>query len=284
MSTQEQARQDGDTYGLQRNTPSSIRLNAQHYIWKDAVGGNLHSRIAVNNASTTRVADIGTGTGIWMHDMKREYPAIQIDGFDISLEQAPHPAWLPPDIRLHKLDVTKAIPDEFCEQFDIIHLRLFLAVVQDNDASPIIRNLISMLKPGGWLQWAEHPFQDLGDVRVEAPSPDVSSTAMQAYLDLAQAGSDKKWAWVPKLPRTFSSLGLIDVESSSPPSKPYTWLYSTQLIMGAVLEISYQILDNSTPESKGPVMRRIIEAACGDMRNGVYLTYSPLVVIGRKRL
>jgi ubiquinone/menaquinone biosynthesis C-methylase UbiE len=41
-------------------------LNAQHYLWKDAVGANLHPGIPLRDVEGTRIADIGTGTGYFL--------------------------------------------------------------------------------------------------------------------------------------------------------------------------------------------------------------------------
>ena len=45
-------------------------------------------------------------------------------------------------------------------KYDIVHVRLLILVVENSDPRPIIRNLVQMLKPGGYLQWEELNYPD----------------------------------------------------------------------------------------------------------------------------
>ncbi|THD00355.1 hypothetical protein EYZ11_000248 [Aspergillus tanneri] len=135
-----------DAYPLRRNYLSSMRLNAQHYLWKDTVGSNLHPGIPVPKyGEGIRIADIGTGTGIWITDISREYPAAQIDGFDISFDQCPHPQSLPHNTSLRSVDIYQPLPEDLYGVYDIIHLRLFLVVIRNDDPVPVLSNLVKML-------------------------------------------------------------------------------------------------------------------------------------------
>lgn len=80
-----------------------------------------------------------------MADVNREYPAAQIDGFDVSFDQCPHPAWLPKNTSLRYLDLYQPLPEDLHEVYDIVHLRLFLVVIRDDDPVPVLSNLIKML-------------------------------------------------------------------------------------------------------------------------------------------
>ncbi|KAL8728212.1 MAG: hypothetical protein Q9181_005425 [Wetmoreana brouardii] len=87
-------------YGLSRGYAPSLRLNFQHQLLRDLLGYTLHPDIVVkgNLPPNPRVADVGTGTGQWLIDISHEIPSAQLDGFDISKEQFPSTAWLPPQI------------------------------------------------------------------------------------------------------------------------------------------------------------------------------------------
>lgn len=80
-----------------------------------------------------------------MADVSREYPAAQIDGFDISLDQCPPSQWLPKNTSLRCLDLYQELPEDLYEVYDIIYLRLFLVVIRDDDPVPVLRNLVKML-------------------------------------------------------------------------------------------------------------------------------------------
>lgn len=77
--------------------------------------------------------------------MSREHVSAQIDRFDISLDQCPPPEWLPPNISVRKLDILKPLPEELLGQYDIVHVRLFICVIRDDDPVPVLTNLLKML-------------------------------------------------------------------------------------------------------------------------------------------
>lgn len=77
--------------------------------------------------------------------MSRENASAQLDGFDISLVQCPPPEWLPSNVSIRKLDIYKPLPEELVGKYDIVHVRLFICVIKDNDPVPVLTNLLKML-------------------------------------------------------------------------------------------------------------------------------------------
>lgn len=91
-----------------------------------------------------------------LYDIARSNPGLhELHGFDISAGSFIHAAHLPPNVQLHVADAMEAPPKEYQDYFDIVHVRLLQSVVKDNDPGDIIRNCITMLRPGGYLQWEE---------------------------------------------------------------------------------------------------------------------------------
>lgn len=89
-------------------------------------------------------------------------------------------------------------------RYDIVHTRLIYCVVQDEDARPILRNLMRLLKPGGWLQWdelnVEHSFLMRTETGVQSPVMDKMLEALK-----------QKGKWVSRLPESMAASGLYDV-------------------------------------------------------------------------
>lgn len=109
---------------------------------------------------------------IWLLDLARTLPrSAQLDGIDISLSQCPPPAWLPQNVTLRRIDVFGTVPDHLINYYDVIHIRHFVCVVKSNEPMPLLRNLLAMLKPGGWIQWDEWDVasRHLTQVSREAP-------------------------------------------------------------------------------------------------------------------
>ncbi|TVY42903.1 N-methyltransferase [Lachnellula subtilissima] len=134
-------------YLLVRGMHSSIRLNLQHYLWKDGLGYLIHPSIPLPRPDS-RIADLGTGTGIWLLDLASQLPATtQLYGFDIFPSQYPHAAHLPPNITLSVLDNLQPEPPKDLQgTFDIVHLRLWLGVVPNGDPIALLTHALKLLR------------------------------------------------------------------------------------------------------------------------------------------
>lgn len=154
------------------NDNNNARLNLQHYQWKDALGYLLHPSIPITkDQQNLKIADIETGTGyeprthclffcsgqiantpedprIWLLDLARDLPAsTQLDGFDISTAQYPAKEHLPPNVHLRILDILASDPPKDLQnQYDIVHIRLFIGVVCHGDPMPLLLNLVKLLR------------------------------------------------------------------------------------------------------------------------------------------
>lgn len=76
----------------------------------------------------------------------------QIDGFDISSAQYPPRAWLGTSVNLITHDAFKPFPQEYLGKYDIVHIRFFATIVNDEDAEPLLDNLIALLSTWQVLQ------------------------------------------------------------------------------------------------------------------------------------
>lgn len=134
-------------YGLGRGYAASLRLNFQHQLLRELLGYSIHPDILSRGTLplNPKIADVGTGTGQWLIDVSHEIPSAQLDGFDISKDQFPSKAWLPPQISFGELDITKPIPSSLEGIYDVVHLQLFLCVVQKDDPLVILKELSKML-------------------------------------------------------------------------------------------------------------------------------------------
>lgn len=69
--------------------------------------------------------------------------SVQLDGYDLSDEQ--YPANLPSNVSLQVLNAMDDPPQHLLEQYDIVHLRLFLSVVKDNDPTSLFKHCLKLL-------------------------------------------------------------------------------------------------------------------------------------------
>ena len=81
----------------------------------------------------------------WLIDLSPELPSAQLDGFDVSEDQFPSKVWLLSHISLSQLDITKDVPRNLEGMYDVVHVQLFLCVVQKEGPTAIMNQLYKLL-------------------------------------------------------------------------------------------------------------------------------------------
>lgn len=92
-------------------------------------------------------------------------------------------------------------PDHLLGQFDIVHVRLIMLVIKDNDSASVIRNLYRLLRPGGFLQWDE---VDSAGLYIEKTDPSVKKLFKSFALPQGAKRADK---WKTDLVRALDDHG-----------------------------------------------------------------------------
>lgn len=72
-------------------------------------------------------------------------PSAQLDGFDNNLSQCPPKEWLPDNVNMYDFDVFSDLSRDLIGKYDIVHVRLLLLIVQNNDPMPLLKKFIQML-------------------------------------------------------------------------------------------------------------------------------------------
>jgi ubiquinone/menaquinone biosynthesis C-methylase UbiE len=119
----------------------------------------LHPRIVASIPSNAKIADIGTGTGIWLIDLADTLPSTcTFTGYDTSSDQYPSASSLPSNVTL--CTQPQSIFDEFpsSEQgiYDVVACRMLISIMAKGQWEIALKNVISLLKPGGWIQWIDY--------------------------------------------------------------------------------------------------------------------------------
>ncbi|TVY84819.1 N-methyltransferase tcpN [Lachnellula suecica] len=266
---------DEPKYLLIRGMYPSIRLNLQHYLWKYGLGYNLHPQIPLTGANC-KIADLGTGTGIWLLDLAQQVPdSTQLYGFDISDSQYPHEEHLPRNVHLSVLDhLSPNPPIELQGIFDVVHLRLFLGNVPGGDPTGFLKHALKLLRPGGYIQWDEFdPLRGVAEGAGGEPSPEV-----EKILKFMQTVKDH--SWVERLPVTFKEFGLDNIEVVF----AHEQLWQRKMAS----EMSCSVIDEME-QSKHPVIAGKLKAlgisvpmAFSEVMQGARITQPFCVAIGRK--
>ena len=118
-------------------------MNEQHFRLEKSFGFLVHPAIPLDkNKSGIRIADIATGTGIWLTEAARGLPdSWQFDGFDISSAQFPSSSELLPNVSFYGQNALKAFPEKCHGYYDVICIRLLHVALGNEDWEKVITNL-----------------------------------------------------------------------------------------------------------------------------------------------
>ncbi|KAI9040228.1 class I SAM-dependent methyltransferase [Aspergillus affinis] len=207
-------------YVLERDSFETSRLNLQHYYVNEVFGYLLHPSIPTGNPNL-RIADVASGSGIWLSSLSRRLPPnVTLDGLDISFDNAPPKEFLPKNMTLRYWDIFSEVPEELVGVYDIVHISLVGFVLRSNDIDHVMGNFMRLLKPGGYLQWSEH---DLLSCRFKKSHPDNKTEALEELYRLSiihPVDARFKPTWVSNLPEIFRQHGLAAVESDVKDTPP----------------------------------------------------------------
>jgi hypothetical protein len=138
------------------------RLDYQHITWllltKTLIPDNIKSYLN-SLGRPPAVADVGTGTGVWLRDFAPEaHQDSRLDGFDMDGSKFFSTDDLPSNVKLSLWNVFEPVPEGLVGQYDLVHVRLLMVALKAGDWVPVARNLQSLLRPGGYILWDETGF------------------------------------------------------------------------------------------------------------------------------
>jgi len=124
-----------------------VSLAIQHEYLVKLFGFLIHPTITLSpTASSLHVADIATGTGIFLSDVAKQVPAAsQLHAFDISDAQFPTSDNKPDNIDFHVHDVREPFPDDLIGRFDLVCIRLVVVGLLGDDWDKAVANVVSLL-------------------------------------------------------------------------------------------------------------------------------------------
>lgn len=189
ISTEDERNQSADrnAYPLNRDVLASARLHLQHQVWVASLGYLLHPSIPVDQKDDKNdpiiIAEIGCGTGAFALQLSSHLPSNnhRIEAYDISLSQTPPSAFCPTSVTFNTLDIFAPIPSDLVGIYDILCIRHFICVIQSGDPTTLLKQLLKLLKPGGYLQWQEW---DISTNTLLTSGNDAPR--LKAFMDLTQ--------------------------------------------------------------------------------------------------
>lgn len=116
------------------------------------------------------------------------------------------------NIEVREHDVAHDSPPD--ELFDLVHARLVLVHVPERERA--FRNMISALKPGGWLvlEDADPALQPLSCIDAYGHEQELANKIRQGFRALlSKRGADISFG--RKLPRMFRDAGMVDIAAEA---------------------------------------------------------------------
>jgi SAM-dependent methyltransferase len=142
-------------YALPQDTEEINRLDFQHYLLRYAFHGNFAAPLRDPHA----ILDVGCGTGRWAREMAQAFPSAHVAGVDINTPLAG-------DARSGNFDFTTGnvldglpFPDA---SFDFTHMRLMFLAIPVDRWEFVVRELVRVTRPGGWIELVEAGPEEQG--------------------------------------------------------------------------------------------------------------------------
>ncbi|KAI3002227.1 hypothetical protein CBS147346_6061 [Aspergillus niger] len=177
---------------------------------------------------------------------------------------------------LHSYDILSETPDHLRGVYDIVHVRNFSFVVRDSEAEWVIGNVLQLLKPGGYIQWAE---VDALSYRIEKINPNCKDKALKELMRLGRATDDRTTPhWVPEIPYFFQQAKLQEVQNEAKEAPPYMAVakHECNLIVPEMLAHTTQ--DSALSEGLSRLLPEVVE----ETHAGAYWAFTRITVVGRK--
>lgn len=152
-------------YVLPHDDQEINRLDFQHYMLRYALHGNFAAPVR----SPASMLDVGSGTGRWAMEMAAYFPDTNVVATDIvtpadeatatpgfGLEKRPENYTFVPGNVLNGLSFADG-------SFDFVHMRLLIFALPEAAWPKVIRELVRVTRPGGWIELVETgPQQNAG--------------------------------------------------------------------------------------------------------------------------
>ncbi|KAI9151286.1 N-methyltransferase gliN [Paramyrothecium foliicola] len=270
---------------MTRKGGEASRLDEQFELMTKNIGYLIHPSISKSLPEDVRVADVATGTGIFLEDFQAQAPRATLHGYDISPALFRNPG--KPGIELSVLDAKTPVPKHLRGAYDLVHVRMLGAAMLPEEWAFTVKNVSQLLKPGGWLQWEECDFSNVRHVRGAEYTDSRVETARRmgrAFREALRVRFQSGWN---TLPDDMRAAGLIDIETDCVSSDrlPETRERLTANGMQAIFSWARLMAEKGLLGTKTAQQLDQDEIeAFEDIRRGCYVLFEIYVACGRMPL
>jgi ubiquinone/menaquinone biosynthesis C-methylase UbiE len=172
----------GVPYVLPKDMGEVSRLDFQHYMMRAALRGNYAAPIG----NPDSILDVGCGTGRWAIEMAMQFPHANVIGIDVVLPSAEEPAEPPARPANHTFlagNILEGLP--FPDRnFAFVHQRYMIGAIPRDQWPPVVRELMRVTRPGGWVELVEAGTSEGGGPALQTIDAWVASVLARRGLDI----------------------------------------------------------------------------------------------------
>ncbi|KAI1113846.1 S-adenosyl-L-methionine-dependent methyltransferase [Nemania sp. NC0429] len=281
------------TTHMTRHSREAQRLEQQFNTITDNIGYLVHPSIRTLLPAAPRVIDVGTGTGVFLFRLREAYPDGVFEGIDISGDMFPATGAggdsevgrdNTRNIEFSVRDMKLPFPDEMLGRYDLVHARLLVVAMQPHEWEPAVRNLATLLKPGGFLQWEECDFLHTAYLRSGAAPTgcDVSHALQDAFREGLMERLAHGWSTLPSHMRA-SGLAPVMTDVVASDRLPDTRAQTTANAMNLTFSFAQLMAQRGAPGAKTAEELEDLEGKVRDeIQAGFYLSYNVHIACGQK--
>lgn len=150
-------------YALPKDEREISRLDFQHYALRAILEGDFAAPVS---PSLKTIIDVGAGTGRWGIEMAKCFPLATVIGVD--LEDVTSLVNRPSNYRFIEGNIFNGLPFSDAS-IDFVHQRLLVGAIPAKKWPQVIRELVRVTAPQGWVEILEsgNNFNDTGPVTQE---------------------------------------------------------------------------------------------------------------------
>lgn len=257
-------------------------LTEQHDIYLNILGYVVHPHIPIRSPNL-KVADIGTGSGIWLLELAKLLPATcQFVGYDLSNKLFPPQSAWPQNLSFRTRSILESFPEAELGTYDVVAIRSQQVVFKSTaEWERAVLNVVSLLKQGGWLQWVE---ADLTTCRQFQINPGTSRAALQETVSSLIDSLDRQWKAIRTLGELCRLSGMVDVFEDVYASDRISELRENHArnFLWGLRQLLRGTSDKSSAHWTSEKVARVFGEAECEISTGVYVVHDIVCVIGRK--
>ncbi len=245
------------------------------------IGYLLHPSITDKLPESPVIADIGTGTGIFLSHLAKVYSKATLRGFDISPDLFPAPESLPFNVELGIMNIKEPPPSEEHNRYDVVHVRLLTVAMNPTDWDLAVRNVTRLLKPGGALQWVEGKFSDMQYLR---GTMDLSVSATRLMISHFQKTLMERissgWNMLPQIMRSAGFLAVDEDVVSSDRVVETRQALTANVTGAAILYARLRVKLGAADALHEDELKRLEDQVSKDINSGSYARFDLHIAVG----